>query len=71
MAATLTATDTVSVLNIIKERDFPRLHSIIFGEGIINDAVALLLFKTIKVMIKVPRLSNLFQKGEDQSFFSF
>ena len=53
LAATLTATDTVSVLNILKERKYPKLHSIIFGEGIFNDAIAILLFKTIHIMIKV------------------
>ena len=51
LAATLTATDTVAVLNIIKERQYPKLHSIIFGEGIFNDAVAILLFKAVNNMI--------------------
>lgn len=53
LAAILTATDTVSVLNIIKEKEFPRLNSIIFGEGIINDAIAILLFKSIMLIDSV------------------
>jgi len=52
LAASLTATDTVSVLSILKEDEYPKLHTIIFGEGIINDAVALLLFKTVFLLIQ-------------------
>jgi sodium/hydrogen exchanger 8 len=52
LAAALTATDTVGVLTLIKEKEFPDLFSIIFGEGIINDAVAILLFQAINNMTK-------------------
>ena len=52
LAAALTATDTVGVQTLIKEKDFPNLYSIIFGEGIINDAVAILLFQAISNMMK-------------------
>ena len=44
LSATLTATDTVSVLALIKKSKFPKVHTIIFGEGILNDAVAIILF---------------------------
>ena len=45
LSATLTATDTVAVLALIKKNKFPKVHSIIFGEGLLNDAVAIILFK--------------------------
>ena len=45
LSATLTATDTVTVLNFIKRKKFPKVHSIIFGEGLLNDSVALILVK--------------------------
>jgi NhaP-type Na+/H+ or K+/H+ antiporter len=41
------ATDTVSALTFIKEENEPKLFSLLFGEGIINDAVSIVLFKTI------------------------
>jgi NhaP-type Na+/H+ or K+/H+ antiporter len=50
LSATLTATDTVSVLAMIKKSKFPKVHTIIFGEGILNDSVAIILFKiTLKM----------------------
>lgn len=30
---------------MIKKQQFPKVHSIIFGEGLLNDAVAIILFK--------------------------
>jgi NhaP-type Na+/H+ or K+/H+ antiporter len=41
------ATDTVSALTFIKEENEPKLFSLLFGEGIINDAVCIVLFNTI------------------------
>jgi len=35
---------------MIKKQQFPKVHSIIFGEGLLNDAVAIILFKiTLKL----------------------
>ena len=47
LASVLCATDTVAALTIVKERDFPQLNAILFGEGIVNDAVSILIFETI------------------------
>jgi NhaP-type Na+/H+ or K+/H+ antiporter len=35
-------------LTIVKEKDYPQLNSILFGEGIVNDAVSILIFETIQ-----------------------
>jgi NhaP-type Na+/H+ or K+/H+ antiporter len=47
MAATLIATDTIAPLTLIDDEAYPTLFSIIFGEGISNDAVALILMTTV------------------------
>ena len=48
LAAVLCATDTVAALTIVKANDFPELNSILFGEGVVNDAVSILLFETVQ-----------------------
>lgn len=48
LAAVLCATDTVAALSILKEKEFPQLNAILFGEGIVNDAVSILIFETIQ-----------------------
>ena len=52
MSAVLCATDTVAVLNIVKEAHFPLLHSVLFGEGLINDATSIVVFRSLKNFIK-------------------
>lgn len=46
-SATISATDSVAALTLIKSSEFPQLFSIIFGEGMVNDAVAIILFKVV------------------------
>jgi NhaP-type Na+/H+ or K+/H+ antiporter len=46
LGSVLAASDVVAVLTIISEENQPRLHSILFGEGIVNDAIAIILFKS-------------------------
>lgn len=48
LACILASTDTVAALTLVKAEDYPKLNSILFGEGIINDAVSILLFNTVK-----------------------
>jgi len=43
-SATLCASDAVAALTMIKFKQSPTLFSIIFGEGIVNDAIAIILF---------------------------
>ena len=51
LASVLCATDTVAALTVVREKSFPTLNSILFGEGVVNDAVAILLFHAIEGMI--------------------
>jgi len=43
----MSSNDTVAAVGLVKEKSFPRLNSIIFGEGIVNDAVIIIMFRLI------------------------
>ncbi len=43
-SAIICSTDSVAALTLIKPKEHPKLFSIIFGEGMINDAVSIILF---------------------------
>jgi sodium/hydrogen exchanger 8 len=47
MAASLSSKDSFSSTLMIDHHAVPILHSMVFGEGIVNDAAALCLFETI------------------------
>lgn len=49
-SATICATDSVAALTMIKPGEYPKLFSIVFGEGMINDAVAIILFRSVEVI---------------------
>jgi len=41
----------VAALAIVKETQFPTLNSILFGEGVVNDAAAILIYQAVVEMI--------------------
>ena len=43
----MVATDTIAPLTLIDQNKAPRLFSIIFGEGVNNDAVALIIMNVV------------------------
>jgi NhaP-type Na+/H+ or K+/H+ antiporter len=47
-SSVIAATDTVAALTFIKEVQEPKLFSILFGEGVLNDAVCIVLYRIIK-----------------------
>ena len=47
LSVPLVATDTIAPLALIDQKEFPTLFSVIFGEGVFNDAVALLLMNVV------------------------
>jgi len=58
IGATLSATDPVTILAIFNTYKVdPKLYTIIFGESILNDAVAIVLFETAQ-RYKVPSLAD-------------
>lgn len=46
-ASVISATDTVAALTFVKEDTDPKLFSILFGEGVMNDAVCIVLYKIL------------------------
>jgi NhaP-type Na+/H+ or K+/H+ antiporter len=47
LASVLCASDTVAVISLVPEGKFARMNSILFGEGVVNDAVSILLFRAV------------------------
>lgn len=47
MCSLLVCTDVVAAISIIKYEEQPKLFSLVFGEGITNDAVCIILFNTV------------------------
>ena len=47
MCSLLCSSDVIAAISLISYEKQPRLFSIIFGEGIINDAVSIILFNTV------------------------
>jgi len=47
LAAVLSAADEVATMGLIPERKHPKLSAILFGEGVVNDAVSILLFRAV------------------------
>ena len=47
-SSVIASTDTVAALTFINDDDHPKLFSILFGEGVLNDAVCIVLYRIIK-----------------------
>ena len=53
LASILSATDSVAVLGVMSAKDYPNLYGVLAGEGIINDAIALVLFGAVSSTVKL------------------
>lgn len=49
MCSLLCSSDVVAAISLIDYNSQPKLFSIVFGEGIINDAVSIILFNTVQI----------------------
>lgn len=47
-ASVISATDTIAALTFIKEETEPKLFAILFGEGVLNDAVCIVLYRILR-----------------------
>ena len=47
LSAVLCSSDVIAAVACIKVEDQPKLFSIVFGEGVTNDAVCIILFNTV------------------------
>lgn len=54
LCSLLVCSDAVAAISIIRYDEQPKLFSIIFGEGVTNDAVGLILFNTVQSMVEEP-----------------
>ena len=45
------ASDSVAALTMIDKIKYSKIYSILFGEGLINDAVSIILFKSISYVV--------------------
>ena len=69
IGATLSATDPVTILAIFNTYKVdPKLYTVIFGESILNDAIAIVLFETAQKYIAVGTDS---EKGDSLSVITF
>ncbi|KAL6953488.1 Sodium/hydrogen exchanger 3, partial [Sarracenia purpurea var. burkii] len=48
LGAIFSATDSVCTLQVLNQDETPLLYSIVFGEGVVNDAAAVVLFNAIQ-----------------------
>jgi sodium/hydrogen exchanger-like protein 6/7/sodium/hydrogen exchanger 8 len=47
MGSLLCSTDTVAAISLLDPIETPKLFSVIFGEGVVNDGVVIILFNTV------------------------
>lgn len=48
MCSLLCSSDVIAAISLISYDEQPKLFSIVFGEGILNDAVSIILFNTVQ-----------------------
>ena len=51
VSSLLCSSDVIAAISIIKYDEQPKLFSLVFGEGIVNDAVAIILFNTVSMFV--------------------
>lgn len=47
MCSLLCSTDVIAAVSLMNPKKQPKLFSLVFGEGIVNDAVSIILFNTV------------------------
>lgn len=50
-SATICASDSVAALTMIKPEKYPKLFSVVFGEGMVNDAVSIIIFVSVGLLV--------------------
>ena len=48
MCALLCSTDVIAAISMVSYEKYPKLFSLLFGESVVNDAVAIILFNTVR-----------------------
>lgn len=47
MCACMVSSDVIAAVSLINKKEKPKLFSVVFGEGIVNDAVSIILFNAV------------------------
>ncbi|KAF8401609.1 hypothetical protein HHK36_012555 [Tetracentron sinense] len=50
VGAILSATDSVCTLQVLNQEETPLLYSLVFGEGVVNDATSIVLFNAVQTL---------------------
>jgi len=59
MASVLSSTDSVAPMAFLPAEDFPQLYAVVFGEGVLNDVVSVLLSTAISGESHMPSIGHL------------
>lgn len=59
LASVLASTDTVAPMAFITASDFPQLYAVVFGEGVLNDVVSILLSTSVEDATTLPPMWQL------------
>ena len=52
MCSLLCSSDVIAAISMVSPKEQPKLFSLVFGEGIVNDAVSIILFNTVMKFTK-------------------
>mmetsp|Transcript_87836 Transcript_87836/g.120995 ORF Transcript_87836/g.120995 Transcript_87836/m.120995 type:complete len:156 (+) Transcript_87836:208-675(+) len=67
MSSLLVSSDVIAAVSLIDAREKPKLFSVVFGEGITNDAVSIILFNTV---VKFTNENSEFNAGSPLIIFA-
>jgi NhaP-type Na+/H+ or K+/H+ antiporter len=72
-AAVLSGSDEVSALALVPMKSYPRLGALIFGEGVLNDCLSIVLFNALRTMSPALEVffSNISQNETSYTYKSF
>jgi NhaP-type Na+/H+ or K+/H+ antiporter len=63
MCSLLCSSDVVAAVSLINSSEQPKLFAVVFGEGVTNDAVSIILFNTVIKTFTTPSDAGTFQQG--------
>ena len=71
LGAIMAATDSVAVLQVLSPERNPVLHSLVFGEGVVNDAASIVLLRSIRSTYRRTEVDEALSSVITNIFFGF
>jgi sodium/hydrogen exchanger 8 len=68
LCSVLASSDVLAAISIVKYDEQPKLFSVIFGEGIVNDAVCIILFNSVHIYSTVEEFTAFSPLAMTESF---